>query len=374
MILKLLYLVILSLFVLTGCWDYVEVEEQAIVLGAAVDIDEEDTLLLTVEIASSIGPGPEAEISSVIVESKGDTFLEASRNALSMTGKRLFWSHAKIIILSPEIVNDKKRLSSILDFFSRYYEPRDDAFLLISIDGRGRDILEGIETELHPTNALYLSEILFRAEKTTRLFSTPVWKFQNNWKRRGISPVVPGVKIKEDEEETLAQIDCAAIISDQGLVGWLDCTEMQSFLFLTHEVRRGVLSIRDEENNRDISLRIITNKTLVNPIYKEGELTMRVQVETKAVLLEFGNDIGAICPEERVRLEAQAGKALQELLEEVVERVQREYQTDIFGFGQTLKREHPSLWREKASHWEETFTQLEIQIDVSIDILRSGLL
>ncbi|MFD2874847.1 hypothetical protein ACFTAO_00885 [Paenibacillus rhizoplanae] len=93
----LLLLLLLSLG-LTGCWNYAEVDDMAIVAGVAIDKNEDGKLLLTAEIVDTGGSADKAQAGYKMVSLSGNTMFEIVRNLISITGKKLFWSHAKAII------------------------------------------------------------------------------------------------------------------------------------------------------------------------------------------------------------------------------------------------------------------------------------
>ena len=47
----LLCLISISLIVFSGCWDRVEIERNAFILGLAIDLNEDEDLVLTYEVA-----------------------------------------------------------------------------------------------------------------------------------------------------------------------------------------------------------------------------------------------------------------------------------------------------------------------------------
>jgi spore germination protein KC len=374
--LAVLFAVHFTILTAAGCWNYQEVDDLSIVLGAAVDYDREnETVILKVEIVSPAGAGAEAEAGSEFVESLGRTFMDASRNALATAGKRLFWSHAQVIIISEEFAKAGK-LSSILDFFTRHHEAKDDIFLLISLNETGNDILDTVDVELEAINSLYLGDTLTNENRSSRIFSVPLWKFVKNWQSKGISPVAPGVRIRPVNESVPAEIYGTAIFKDEQLVGWLNGVETESFLFVIDAQRGGIISTVQSAAGDDlwISYEIIESRTKLNPIYTDGHFNMEININTAVTLIEYGSGLITLDGDRKNQLQTHTASQISKQIGTVIKKVQNEYQSDIFGFGQAVERKYPKLWKQISENWDETFPEVVPTIKVNLEIRRSGLL
>ena len=48
--------------------------------------------------------------------------------------------------------------------------------------------------------------------------------------------------------------------------------------------------------------------------------------------------------------------------------------SDIFGFGDTLRKKYPGQWAELADRWDDIFPTIELDIEVDAKIRRSNML
>jgi spore germination protein KC len=79
----LILLIISSILLLSGCWNYREIERLAIVSGLAVDKDENSgEYLLTTEIVDVKETMGKTTLTSKKIDSKGKTILDAIRNMI----------------------------------------------------------------------------------------------------------------------------------------------------------------------------------------------------------------------------------------------------------------------------------------------------
>ncbi|MCY9341012.1 spore gernimation protein GerC, partial [Bacillus haynesii] len=66
---------------------------------------------------------------------------------------------------------------------------------------------------------------------------------------------------------------------------------------------------------------------------------------------------------------ANASQTVKQLVEQITEKMQKEYKADLAGFGDEVRIQYPSLWRKLKKNWDEVFTEIPIQYDVNITML-----
>ena len=58
----------------------------------------------------------------------------------------------------------------------------------------------------------------------------------------------------------------------------------------------------------------------------------------------------------------------------VLEKAQKEYNSDIFGFGMLIWRKYPKEWKDYYKNmWNEIFPNLDVAVHVRSTLLRGGL-
>ncbi|QAA31395.1 hypothetical protein [Clostridium manihotivorum] len=133
-------LLILSITLnLTSCWNYREIESMSVVSGVAIDkVNSGDEYELTVEIIKIKAEKTMANKAEYITLT-GKSMFDIARNMITVNNKKLYWSHAKCIIISESIARDG--VSDIIDWFVRDAEIRTDMYLLVSGEKTAKEIL-----------------------------------------------------------------------------------------------------------------------------------------------------------------------------------------------------------------------------------------
>ena len=133
---KKVFVFFLLLF-LTGCWNYKELNEYAIVTGMAVDYKDNGY-----EVSFLIANGnksEESEAKTSLLTGKGDTIYNAIKNISLVSPKELYISHLSVVIFSEEIA--RRGLLNVLDFLLRDPQSHQNFYLLLAKDTKASDIL-----------------------------------------------------------------------------------------------------------------------------------------------------------------------------------------------------------------------------------------
>ena len=186
--LKFFLILILIAPCLTGCWDRLEIEERAVILGIAVDdagksaeqtepkvthleesfpIPPVDMVRITVQIAVPgripLGPvegGSSGGVKPVwVLSAVGHTIDDALSVLQEELADRIFLGHLRVIVVSEKIA--RKGLSNLNDYLRRNPEVRRLAWLMVS-KGNAAEIMNA-EPELERVPSLYLIAMMDHA-------------------------------------------------------------------------------------------------------------------------------------------------------------------------------------------------------------------
>lgn len=359
---------------LSGCWNYRDVNDLNIVSGIAIDINpDNNNYLITAEIVEIATGGKESILSSSKVQAEGKTLFDAVRNMISVAGKKSFYSHMKVVIISQYVA--KEGLIQVIDFISRDSEPRFELNLLVSKEETAHEILnyEGIGEQLR---CLKLHEML---ESQKSLSKAPI--IENNKFIQAVSSdsecaILPLVGGKMINGEKVLEVSGTALFKKDKLIGFLDGDETKYLLFIKNMIKSCVLPEmgKGEDTSHTISLEVFKNKTNIMPVYLDGEISININTKTTVSIAEYGNRTNLIDGEGGDLVKTNAGKALEKNINALIRKVQIEYDADIFGFGNEIKIKMPSVWREISSDWDNLFENLTVNVKSEMDIKASGTL
>ena len=107
---KKIIIMLISIFLLSGCADYVEINDLAIISGIAIDY-ENDLYKLTAQLIEN-----DKESKVIVLTTASSSIDEAMSEISKLSNKELFISHLKVLILSDRLIKENK---DFYDYFLR---------------------------------------------------------------------------------------------------------------------------------------------------------------------------------------------------------------------------------------------------------------
>lgn len=382
-----LLLLVLLTGLLGGCWSRKEITEVAVVLGTGVDWTADGRIRLTVQIArptafagggEAAGGGREAP-ASWVVSAEGKTIEEAERYLAMKVPRDIYWGHSIILVIGEEMA--KKGTRMVTNFFQRDRQPRETMWIMVA-KGEAKDFLETYST-LAKTSA-QAAGFLTRMKTG---YTVQVREFAEMLASKGVQPVATRVEVKEagvtpgpgreKESPALKQVELAgvAVFKEDKLIGWLDDYETRGLLWLKGEAMKGVVTVPSPgEPDKAVSFEIRRGSTKVTPEYDGEYLWFDVKVEVEGDMLEQQSREDLAKPEKIKALESEIAGEISRRAAVALEKAQREYGVDIFGFGDAFHRKYKKEWRELKDRWDEEFARAEVYITVEAHVREIGLL
>lgn len=353
-----------------GCWNYTEVDDMAIVAGVGIDKDQENgKMLLTAEMVDTKGGLEQNQPKFTMLSLSGDTMFSIVRNMISMTGKKLFWSHARTIILSEEIA--REGLIKAIDWYSRDTETRSDVYIFVSAEKTARDILN-LNKETEEIMSYELAQMMLDEKHTSSAPVVEIWDFIDKLETEGSHAIAPLIMIQEKNGKKSERVNGTAIFARDKMVGKLNGKETKSMLFAKNAIKGGVLVLDNKSGKPTYSLEIVSNKTKVKTKMVNGRLQIQIRTVTRTNLDEVMTTDDFSDTESKKILEKRASEALQNSILSVIQKVQKEYHADIFGFGEVVHEYMPKHWAQIKERWDEEFTNLDVKVSSKVVIESSA--
>jgi len=377
-VLRMLLISGMTMILLTGCWNRVEINDIAIVTAIGLDLVEDDQLRLTLQVAvpSKLvtgGTGESGGKSTIVISETGATVSEAYRNIQGKLSRRIFFSQSRVLLIGEDLA--KKGVFHIVDFHTRYAEPRINSFIMFT-KGKASKIINSMP-KFESVSAEEMREL---AKMGLKVY---VRDFLNMLLTEGIEPFASQFTLKPLEVSTKNKsgetqaVSGIAVFKGDKLVGWMDEVETRGLLWIRNEIKTGVITIKipEEKGGGNISMEIVRGETNIVPILKQGELKLDVDVVTELSVIE--NDSKVNLHETKVieEIQTNAEEEISKRIEMIIEKAKKEYKSDIFGFGQSVYKKYPKEWNTHyKKNWENEFAQTKVTIHSKALVRRIGLI
>lgn len=133
-------------------------------------------------------------------------------------------------------------------------------------------------------------------------------------------------------------------------------------------MKGGVLTVDNERGIPTYSLEILSSRTKVKPVWAGGKLQIQISTLTHTGLDEVMSTVDLTGKESIKAIEDRASADLQEHILAVISKLQREYQSDIFGFGKAVHDAMPHDWHRLEERWPQEFKELDVKVTSKVVI------
>jgi spore germination protein KC len=369
--------VILCLAVISsGCWSSREFDTLTLIKAVGIDLaKKEDRVNLTVQATKPEKQEGGGFSAASVFNSTGYTLFEANRNLIKPTGRKPFYSHAEVIIIGEKLA--RQGIKPYIDFLNRDPEIRRRAYIVIAKD-EPEKILKashGLET----ISGLAIKQIINGQSISGVIFSSDLREFTISLLSDTQDPVTAPVELKKGgpqakEEKGLIYVEGGAMFKNDKLVSYLTRRETRglNWVVKSSEVV-GPILIKAPRENKRIAIEVLRAKSSLKPELEDGKLKMKIRIEAEGNIAETLVRKYNITTESSI---AQLNKRFAQVVRNEIKNTlkkSREYQADIFGLGEAVKRKYPQSFKKKQDEWDHLYTTLPVEIEVKADIRRLGM-
>lgn len=376
---NLLYLFILtfSLF-LMGCWSYRELNTKALIAGIAIDKAQNPELIevtaqiikpgmmKTAQQKSSSEGGTTTGKPVWNIKGEGRTVFETLRKATHISNRKLFIAHNRILIFSESLA--REGIKKHLDFFIRDHESYPTIWIIIS--QKKASALLDTTTQLGNVPAFSLAESIEDERATSQAPIVDLHDFSKKLLNKTACPIAPLATVINVGQDKYAKFGGTAIFKGDNVVGKLNNRETRGMLWVINKVKSGIIVVNCADGKA--SLEIMSAQSKIEPQIIDNKLHLTIQIKETSALGEYGCNEDLFSPANIKKMEDQQNLIIYNEIKDVITKAQ-ELNTDIFDFGAAFQRKYPKLWKSLEDNWDEYFPQIEISIQVTSKLKRTGL-
>ncbi|WP_246132305.1 Ger(x)C family spore germination protein [Paenibacillus hemerocallicola] len=385
--------------ILTGCWDRLEIEERAIILGVAIDkapaseiekprnitfvgenVPKTDApaLRITMQIAvpgriplgpSDAGGGGKAGEKPVwVVSAVGHTIDDAFNIAQQEVAHRLFWGHLRVIVISKDVA--EKGLANINEYLRRNPEVRRTSWMVIS-EGEAGELMR-VVPQLERVPILYILSTMDHAVQMGKLpnaFAGVYWTASSS---KGTDPYLPYIRMVRSGSFEVAGL---AFFKSDRMVGKTEPLEIGAYMGIKN-IQAGGYAVLVQIPGTDTSVmyQVTHRKSRIDVAIRNGKPEINVKIHNEGNLLEKSNENIQITPEIIARIEKQLTENGPSGYGKLVRKTQQKG-SDIFGFGEHVRAKEPAYWDKEIrtkEKWEEMYKKVDVKLEITYSVRRVG--
>ncbi len=379
---RLKYIIIIFLpFVLTGCWDSVEINERHVVLEVAIDkngTSKEDKLedqekryevTYTIpDIAKLSGQDSLSEDVKTAIITKSSTLATSVDEVERKTQNTITFSHTKALILGEELLEDDVLFKATIDGLTRNMQVGRGTTVL-AVKGKAGELTQAKNPQ-NPIIGLYVMKYFNNSERPT---SYAKQQTLGNMIKELQDTGVTTIPMISDQGGNVV-IQGAALIKDYKLIDWLNKEQVRGELFVDGRVKEVPIVVKYKGEN--LTYHIDEEKSRIRFNESNGEWTSEIDIRVKGSITEF------VSSQQNELFNESSIKEVSRLIEEEINReiegsimYSKEINIDFFNIGLEMYRKHPKEWEYYKDKWFTTgYKNMPIKVITTVTIHNTGML
>ncbi len=364
----------------SGCWDRRELDSISFVAGIGCDKGTEDDFVrVTAQIIDvSAVTAPDQGGGAMgnpfwNITSESQTVFAATRELSDTCPRRLFYSHNQLLVFSEELAKDGIR--DYLDFFIRDVEPRTTEWMVVT-PGKASELLS-VKTRLQRVTALNLSQLIKDRDATSHTIGINLHQFAERTLSPTTAPIASWVDIVGDADSGKRLMVSGTAVFDKQLklAGKLEAIETRGMMWILGEVEGGILVVESPGciDGKKASLEILDASSKIEPRIENGKVKITVKIKESSSLGEDTCVEDPLNPEIWAELQKRNSQAIYAEAMLAVNKA-RKLNADVFGFGDAVYKKYPDEWKTLESQWKEIFPELEVDVAVESEVIRTGMI
>lgn len=339
------FIFILSL--LSGCYNYKEINDYAIVSGISIDKNEKESVnKYDVGIQIMNAKKDDESDSSTITTYKatGKTIYDALEKIMLDSPKELYLGHNEVVVISEELLKEEDPLN-YMDYFLRDSEAEKDAVVMVSKNTKAYNVLR-IITPLETIPTKNLRATLSVADNFSGILTVvTIDEFISDLANKKTEAIIPSVKITgkikdgekmeniaESNPEAKLSFDTLAYFKDNKLKGYLNSNESVGYNFLANIAKETYLNVKCDD--KDYATLRITKSNFKEILYYENEKpVVNIKSKIDANLLEYNCKDDFLKDEESMKnLENKAKKRVNKLMKQTIHKLYNKEKSDVLKY------------------------------------------
>lgn len=379
---KKLLLILITLTFLTGCYNYRELNDLAIVTAISIS-KEKDNYNIAVQV---VNPKKDQDTSSsnepdfIVYKSKGETLQAAFESLVKESPKRMYKTQMQILIIDEKMA--KNNIKEVFEYLARNPEIRNEFNVLI---GKSDNILE----TLTPLNNLSSQNILDSLKASSKyLGNTNLLTFNellSDYQNEKTEMAIPVIKLtsqknKDDKNTekilekttttTAIVLDNISIFKDNKLIGYLSTKETVSYNFINNNITLTNIK-KDYPNNKYIAYKILKSKSKLEVTPKKHTITLTIKGNAEINEATYNIDLSK---EKNIKkLEKSLNKRLEKMITSSFNSTRKKYNSDIYGFEDLYYKKDPKYYNKIKKDWDsKEFQKIKLKVKSNIKIVEQG--
>lgn len=373
---------ILLLPLLSGCYNYRELNELGITTAVSIDYKDNNFYV----IAEVINPIKQQDASSsnnspfVNYNSSSSSLQDAFRKVVLESPRQLYAAQLEIIVLSEEVVNN--HLEEVLEYFARDPESRTEIKIIVAKteDSTKAITLQTLLTSLSSSNII--NSLDLQSKVLGMSYPVTLNELLNMYIDPYLEVVLPSMTLYGnyeigDEKENITtsspkaivKIDGSTITKDNKILGYLDLEESKILNLINGKLKETIIKM----NYYDGYMIFEPNRIKVSRELDIKNNIIKINISGYSKTKEIQSNINLKDPKEVEKLNKALNMELEKKITDTFNSIREKYGTDVFGFQELYYRTNYKYFKENCTNWyEDIYPKIKLEVKANVRLYEKG--
>ncbi len=373
---------ILLLPLLSGCYNYRELNELGITTAVSIDYKDNNFYV----IAEVINPIKQQDASSsnnspfVNYNSSSSSLQDAFRKVVLESPRQLYAAQLEIIVLSEEVVNN--HLEEVLEYFARDPESRTEIKIIVAKteDSTKAITLQTLLTSLSSSNIIKSLDL--QSKVLGMAYPVTLNELLNMYIDPYLEVVLPSMTLYGnyeigDEKENITtsspkaivKIDGSTITKDNKILGYLDLEESKILNLINGKLKETIIKM----NYYDGYIIFEPNRIKVSRELDIKNNIIKINISGYSKTKEIQSNIDLKDPKEVEKLNKALNMELEKKITDTFNSIREKYGTDVFGFQELYYRTNYKYFKENCTNWyENIYPKIKLEVKANVRLYEKG--
>lgn len=373
---------ILLLPLLSGCYNYRELNELSITTAVSIDYKDNNFYV----IAEVINPIKQQDASSsnnspfINYNSSSSSLQDAFRKVVLESPRQLYAAQLEIIVLSEEVVNN--HLEEVLEYFARDPESRTEIKIIVAKteDSTKAITLQTLLTSLSSSNII--NSLDLQSKVLGMSYPVTLNELLNMYIDPYLEVVLPSMTLYGnyeigDEKENITtsspkaivKIDGSTITKDNKILGYLDLEESKILNLINGKLKETIIKM----NYYDGYIIFEPNRIKVSRELDIKNNIIKINISGYSKTKEIQSNINLKDPKEVEKLNKALNMELEKKITDTFNSIREKYGTDVFGFQELYYRTNYKYFKENCTNWyEDIYPKIKLEVKANVRLYEKG--
>lgn len=373
---------ILLLPLLSGCYNYRELNDLGITTAVSIDYKDNNFYV----IAEVINPIKQQDASSsnnspfINYNSSSSSLQDAFRKVVLESPRQLYAAQLEIIVLSEEVVNN--HLEEVLEYFARDPESRTEIKIIVAKteDSTKAITLQTLLTSLSSSNII--NSLDLQSKVLGMSYPVTLNELLNMYIDPYLEVVLPSMTLYGnyeigDEKENITtsspkaivKIDGSTITKDNKILGYLDLEESKILNLINGKLKETIIKM----NYYDGYIIFEPNRIKVSRELDIKNNIIKINISGYSKTKEIQSNINLKDPKEVEKLNKALNMELEKKITDTFNSIREKYGTDVFGFQELYYRTNYKYFKENCTNWyEDIYPKIKLEVKANVRLYEKG--